>query len=144
MPVSYYIDSCIYLNLWQKEKNRFGKPLWKITKKFLEKIKNEQSIVYYSGYLLKELSFILPKKIFNEKLKMFNHTPCFKRGGLTLDEFNLAKQIKTRLNNSLSFYDIIHMIIAKKTNSILITRDRELLKLAKKYKIKSHKPEELF
>jgi len=35
------------------------------------------------------------------------------------------------------------MLLTKKTNSILITRDRKLLKLAKKYKINAKKPEEI-
>jgi predicted nucleic acid-binding protein len=47
------------------------------------------------------------------------------------------------LNYEISFYDIIHMIIASKTGAILVTRDRKLLESAKKFSIVAHRPEEL-
>ena len=59
----FYVDSCIYINLWQKEGNkRFGKPYWKIAKEFFEKY-NNNSMFYYSGFLLKELKHILIEDI---------------------------------------------------------------------------------
>ena len=54
---SYYVDSCVYLNLWQKEINENGKPLWEYAKRFLEKAEEDNSLIYYSGFLLKELIF---------------------------------------------------------------------------------------
>lgn len=142
MNKNYYIDSCIYLNLWQKERSKLGKPLWRHAKDFLDRIEQEDSIVYYSGFLLKELSFILTESEFVKKRLMFESSPNFKRTKLSLNEYELARKIESRTKN-ISFYDIIHMLLAKKNNSILITRDRELLKLAKKYKINAKKPEKI-
>lgn len=48
---SYYIDSCIYLNLWQKEVAPDGFKLWKVAEAFLRKIGENNGIIYYSGYL---------------------------------------------------------------------------------------------
>ena len=140
MP-NYYIDSCIYLNLWQKEKNKFGKPLWKLTKNFLEKIEKENSTIYYSGFLLKELSFILTEQEFNRKRQTFKSTPNFKKLKLTQEEYELAQKIN--IKNNIGFYDTIHLLLTKKSKSILITRDKKLLKLAKKYKIPARKPEQI-
>ena len=141
----FYIDSCIYLNLWQKERGSiFGKPFWLIAKEFLEYAKNTRSIIFYSGYLLKEISFLLKPEIFAEKLQMINCSPNFKRISLDKTEFNLAQKIEVTNKFNISFYDILHMLLAKKTNSILVTRDKKLLKIAGKYKIIAKKPEELY
>jgi len=144
MKKSYYIDTCIYLNLWQKEiEDHTRALLWKFAKDFLEKAETEDSIVYYSGYLLKELSFILEKDVFNKKLQMFNFSPNFKRISLSIDEYNLARKIEKESNYEVSFYDIIHMLLAKKTNSILITRDKKLIKISKKHNVTARTPEEV-
>ncbi len=123
---NYYIDSCIYLNLWQKEKSRTGSPLWKFVKNFLEKIEETNSTIYYSGFLLKELSFILTESEFNKKRLMFESAPNFRKLILTLKEYELAKNIDAK--NGIGFYDTIHLLLAKKSNSVLITRDKKLLK----------------
>ena len=73
---------------------------------------------------------------------MFEVSPNFKKIKLTTNEYELARKIEFK-NKNLGFYDILHMLLTKKTNSILITRDRKLLKLAKKYKINAKKPEEI-
>ena len=141
MVKSYYIDSCIYLNLWQREKGRIGKPLWKITRDFLKKVEETNSIVYYSGFLLKELSFILTESEFIKKRLTFESTPNFKKIKLTLKEYELAKRIDSK--NKTGFYDTIHLLLAKKSDSLLITRDKKLLKLSKKYGISAKRPEEI-
>jgi len=56
---SYYVDSCIYLNLWKKEVDKQGNLLWKFAEEFFEKLEDEETVIYYSGYLLKELSFVV-------------------------------------------------------------------------------------
>ena len=141
---SFYIDSCIYLNLWQKESDeKSGVAYWKLAKEFFEKIEDECAIIYYSGYLLKELSFILEKGTFNKKLQIFNNSPNFIRAKLSLIEFNLARSIEKKSNYEISFFDIIHMLLAKKTNSILITRDKKLIEISKKYNVIAKTPEEI-
>lgn len=68
MKRSFYVDACIYINLWQKEGyKRFGTPYWKIAKDFFEKYDDEKNIIYYSGFLLKEMKFVLDKDLFYEK-----------------------------------------------------------------------------
>ena len=141
---SFYVDSCIYLNLWQKESNeKSGVLYWKIAKEFFEKTGDKNAIIYYSGYLLKELSFILEKGAFNKKLQIFNNSSNFIRAKLSLIEFNLARSIEKESNHEISFFDIIHMLLAKKTNSILITRDKKLIEISKKYNVIAKTPEEI-
>jgi len=137
---SYYVDSCIYLNLWQKEIDKSGNPLWEYAKAFFEKTEN--SIIYYSGFLLKELMFILDTEEYLQKRELFEDSLNFKKVILSNEEFQLAVQIKKQ-NKELSLYDIIHLIIAKKTNSILITRDKVLMQVAGQFSITAKRPEEI-
>ncbi|MFH1506399.1 MAG: PIN domain-containing protein [archaeon] len=140
----FYIDSCIYLNLWQKEGDETkGMPYWLISKSFFERFDNERSVFYYSGFILKELSHALPESKFSEKTDSFKASSNYRKISLSSTEFHLARKIESEINYDISFFDIIHMLLAKKTDSILVTRDKELLKTAKQYGIKTKKPEDL-
>ncbi len=139
---SYYVDTCIYLNLWTKEVDEHGNKLWEFAKDFFEKIETEESIIYYSGFLLKELLFLLSTEEYLQKRELFDSSPNFKKAILSKEEYELAKKI-SKENKAISFYDVIHMLLAKKTNSVLVTRDRLLIQLAKNYSVTAKKPEEL-
>jgi predicted nucleic acid-binding protein len=139
----FYVDSCIYINLWQKEGNkRFGKPYWKIAKEFFEKY-NNNSMFYYSGFLLKELKHILIEDIYNKKRKEFHNAQNFRKLNISTRLLDQAREIEIEIDYKIGFFDIVHMLIAKKSNSILITRDKKLLEVAQEYSILAKKPEEL-
>ncbi len=141
---SYYVDSCIYLNLWQEEVDeRTGVAYWKFAKEFFDRVEDENSVIYYSGFLLKELKYILTEDEFNNKKELFENTLSFKRIVLLRDEFQEARKIELEIEFEISFYDIIHMLLARKSNSILVTRDNKLLEIAKRYSVNAKKPEEV-
>jgi|TARA_B100001971_G_C18201454_1_gene544859 predicted nucleic acid-binding protein len=135
----YYVDSCVYLNLWNKEIAENGFPYWEFADRFFKKVEERNLIVYYSGYLLKELSYVLGDQKFIERLSFFNPS-YFKRISLTKDEYNNAKNIHID-NREISFYDVVHMLLSKKTNSVLITRDRMLIMLCDKHGVEVEIPE---
>ena len=134
---SFYVDSCIYLNLWQKEK-RF----WRQAKDFFER--HNDSTFYYSGPLLKELKYIISKELFAKQKKKFEQASNFRKVSLFSAEFALARKIESDLRYGISFADIIHLLLAKQTNSILVTRDRGLLRISKRYDVVAKRPEELW
>ncbi len=138
---SYYIDTCIYLNLWQKEVSFSGVKYWEIAKKLFEFIEEKNCMIYYSGFILNELKFILNKKDFENKKDLFKNMINFKKIILDESELNEVRKIENETNFEVSFYDIIHMILARKTNSVLITRDKRLMKIAKKYNVGVSLPE---
>lgn len=141
MP-SYYVDTCIYLNLWQKEISQKTKaPLWKFAKEFFEKAQNNNSIIYYSGFLLKELKYILAEKEFQQKRELFESSPNFKRIKMSEREYQQARKIESETKSEISFYDVIHMLLARKTKSTLITRDKKLKDTAERYLVKVQLPE---
>ncbi|MFH1770677.1 MAG: PIN domain-containing protein [archaeon] len=136
----YYIDTCIYLNLWKKEVRK-GISLWKYTSDFFEKVEVTKGTIHYSGFILKELSFQLTEKEFKKQIKIFSQNH-FKKTFLSRQEYELARIIEFETNFEISFFDIIHFLLAKKTNSILITRDKKLVSIAKQYNVEIGKPED--
>ncbi|MEA3515382.1 MAG: PIN domain-containing protein [Nanoarchaeota archaeon] len=140
----FYVDACIYLNFWQKEGDeKFGTPYWKSAKDFFEKHDNDNSIIYYSGFLLKELKFILSSQEFDQKHQLFIQSPNFEKIFISEREYGQARSIESELNYGISFFDVIHMLLAKKSDSILITRDKKLLDTAGKYSVIAKQLEEL-
>ena len=140
----FYVDTCIYLNLWQEEGDeKSGIPYWKSAKDFFEKYDNDDSTIYYSGFLLKELKFILGDQEFNQKHQLFRQSPNFEKIFISDNEYGQARSIEYELNYGISFFDIIHMLLAKKSDSILITRDKKLLNTAGKYSVIAKRLEEL-
>lgn len=138
--MNYYVDTCIYLNLWKRE-TRQGMPFWKFAFDFLEKVKLSKNIIYYSDFILKELSFQLTEKEFEEKTKIF-HQNHFKKIFISRKEYGYAREIESEINFEISFFDILHLLLAKQTRSILVTRDNKLISIAKRYDVKVGKSED--
>ncbi|MFA5888145.1 MAG: PIN domain-containing protein [Candidatus Nanoarchaeia archaeon] len=135
----YYVDSCIYINLWNKEEGQNKNP-WEMAENFFTK--HQQERIYYSGFVLRELQFVLSADKFN-RCKMAIITRLnFRRLFLSDIEMVIARKIESEINYEISFYDIIHMLLAKQVDAMLITRDKKLIKIAAKYGVEAKLPEE--
>lgn len=86
--------------------------------------------------------FVFNEQEFVNKLELFHYSPNFKRINLTKEEYETAKRIK-KSNSEISLYDILHLLLTKKTDSTLITRDRLLINLAKELYVRVKRPEEI-
>ncbi len=137
MKRKFYVDTCIYLNLWKKEKL-----FWEKALSFFEKREEHDEKISYSKLIIKELKYILSEKEFEHKRNLFRENRFEEIKLITEDIIN-ARKIETEIKYELSFYDILHMLLARKSQSILITRDRKLIKIARKYNIKTKRPEEI-
>ncbi|MDI6737115.1 MAG: type II toxin-antitoxin system VapC family toxin [Nanoarchaeota archaeon] len=135
----FYVDSCIYINLWNKEERQNNKP-WEIAENFFNV--HGQDRIYYSGFVLRELQFVLSADKFNKCRLAIIARLNFRRLFLSDREMAIARCIETEINYEISFYDIIHMLLAKQADAILITRDRKLIKLALRYGIDAKLPED--
>ncbi len=127
----YYLDTCIWLNIFKKEK-KFWKQAYNI-------IQNNNLIV--STIVLKELKFTLKNK-FNIVLDFFKEDDYIDLIKTTNEDYNLARNFENEDFFKLSFYDYLHVAICVRNKFHLITRDYDLIKFAKK-KIKVNKPEDL-
>lgn len=138
----FYVDSCIYINIWQNERGNSILPFWQSAQNFLEKCEEENIPVYYSGYVLKEIEHILGKERFMHKKEIFYTKRNMVRLFATEDELAFGKKLEMQLEYSISFFDIMHMILAKRANATLITRDRELIFKAGGYGVEAKRPEQ--
>ena len=129
----FYLDSCIWLNLFKKEGSLSkGMPYWKIAKDFIEKIifSKDKSLIY-SGLVFKELKYILGDEIFN-KIKLYLKKEA-KFVSLNEEDYNFARTLEVTTKPKLSFFDYLHIAVCKRLNLVLITRDKDLIFYIRQY-----------
>jgi len=140
----FYVDSCIWLNLWKKEGDATkGIPYWKIAKDFIERIMfSEHEEIIYSGFILKELKYKLDEDTFNEKLLFFQNEEKIRFVKATEDDYSFARKLESESQYEISFFDCLHIAVCKRLNLMLVTRDDDLIEFARKY-IEAEKPEKI-
>lgn len=140
----YYVDSCIWLNLFKKEGDAArGKPYWKLAKEFIERIMFSEDVIVYSGFVLKEIKHNLKdNQLFEEKQTFMGEEPKFSLIRVTEEDYNFGRILESEFNFEISFFDCMHIAISKRLGCILVTRDRLLMEKAKNY-VKVDKPENL-
>ena len=140
---SFYMDSCIWLNLFKKEGDPTkGVPYWKIAKDFIETVEESDDLIIISPMVLKELSFKLGDKYSLAK-EFFDKTKNISIIKSDSEDFTLARKLESEFNYEIGFFDCLHIAISKRLNLNLVTRDKDLLRFANKY-VSSNKPEELY
>jgi predicted nucleic acid-binding protein len=126
----FYVDSCVYINLWQKEVSKTGKPLWKLALDFFEYAEKEKEVIYVSGFVMKELGFVLEASEFEKKKDIFNNKTRFRKLIALPEDYDNARKLESETGFEISFFDCMHVILAKKIGATLITRDGNLIKVA--------------
>ena len=130
---TYYLDSCVWLNLFQKETD------WKNVVLLLTKSVNKK--IYVSSIVLTELKHILLKKYteayFEMKKLKFVHFVKSEN-----EDYDYAGFLEVKHKKVLSFADFLHIAISHRLGAILVTRDKMLINIANQ-SISAAKPEEL-
>ncbi len=138
---SHYVDTCIWLNLFKKEGDESkGIPYWKLAKDFIEQTEDDNDLIIISTITLKELIFKLGDR-FNEVKQFFQESDFIYIIKTTPDDYDQARQWEQE-HQLLSFYDYLHVAIAKRLKVQLITRDRDLIEFARAH-VGVFKPEDL-
>lgn len=130
----YYLDTCIWLNIFKKESNHLQ--YWKIAIEFITKVNSNVAI---STIVLKELEYKTKNKF--KIIKDFFKNSSYVIIKTTNEDYELARKFEYE-HKLLSFYDYLHIAICKRLNLILVTRDKTLIDFAKQH-IEVYKPEDL-
>lgn len=139
--MKFYVDTNIYLNLWKKEGDATkGIPYWKLAKDFMDKSERENSIITFSGLILKELKYKLTPEQFKEKSDLLKST--YQKVEVLEEDYNNARKLESKSRFNISFYDCLHIAVCKRLNLVLVTRDRLMLDFAKSEGLRCGKPEE--
>jgi predicted nucleic acid-binding protein len=142
MRREYYLDSCIWLNLFKKEGDASkGMPYWEIALNFIEDVEDKEGKIYVSTIVLKELQYILGDK-FQKIMNYFQDTDFIQIIKTKREDYDLARKFENEDNSKISFYDYLHVAIVNRLGCIFVTRDRDLLNFSKD-KIKADLPENL-
>ncbi|HSU73260.1 MAG TPA: type II toxin-antitoxin system VapC family toxin [Candidatus Binatia bacterium] len=116
----FYVDTCVYLNLFRKEVSPSGRLLWKDAQDFFQRAGNR---IVYSELVERE---------FTQKTGML-----FIRWGRKVsmlpEDLAFAEGILADFGHRIGSKDCIHIALAKKCGAILVTRDRALLECASRY-----------
>ena len=120
----FYIDSCIYINLWNKEGNEaLGIPYWKIALDFFNKY--SCSKIYFSGFILKELkegvSVITVGQLANEITKKLQTQNVFSKNfennsttsRYILDNIEIGTTIVLKASRAMKFEEIVEQVKKK-------------------------------
>jgi len=143
--MQYYVDACIWLNLFKKEGDPAkGVPYWQLANEFVGRVmlsKNDEII--YSGIVLRELQIRLEVQAYQERRRWLEEEPKFIKVDISNEDKAAARKLESRYDFEISFYDLLHTVLAKRFGLVLVTRDEQLLKVARENGVHAFKPEEL-
>ena len=92
MKKSYYVDTCVWMNLFKKEVNhKTGVQYWKLAKDFIEQVEEKQEEIIISTIVLKELYFVAKNK-FEIINKFFKESGFIKIIKTNPEDYQLARK----------------------------------------------------
>jgi predicted nucleic acid-binding protein len=136
MPEKYYLDTSIWLDYFKNRKDKF-RPLGDWAHKLLSMIEEANQTVLISELVMIELEKHLPLKKATEFLSLYRN--LIVQVDTTKRQLREAKRIASI--RDLSRQDVLHAILARDNDAILITRDHHFEELRDIATIM--KPEEL-
>jgi predicted nucleic acid-binding protein len=135
--VKYYIDTAIWIDLYEGRKGFHGEPLGEYASRLFSHIIESDDIIVFTDMHITELGIRYQTEIIIEMLNPFINN--IEMVDSTPDQRNEAAGASKKLN--IPNGDVLHAIIAKSTESVLVTRDKHFKEL--QGICKSFKPEEL-
>jgi len=141
----FYVDSCIWLNLFKKEGDASkGAPYWKIADSFLKRVMfSDLGEVIYTSVVLREIEHDLNNpSLFSEKLKFIRKEGKFLFVECLKEDYALARKLESESEFSISFFDCLNIAVCSRLDAILVTRDNLLIEFSRGY-IQAYKPEHL-
>ncbi|MBI5881136.1 PIN domain-containing protein [archaeon] len=139
----FFVDSSVWMNIIKKESNpKGGSPLHKLAEDFFDKADKQDDAIYYSGPVLKEIKFRITEESFSRFREHLRSEENYHKIRLTDADFKLARKIESELHCSISFFDVLHIVLSKREGAVLISRDNKQLRAAEKYGVIAKRPEE--
>ena len=133
------------MNLFKKEGDPSkGVPFWRLAKEFIERVMfSMDDEIVYSGIVLRELQIKLDEAVFEEKRRWFAEESKFVKVEVVNDDKVEARKLESTYEFDISFYDLLHLVLVKRLGLTLVTRDRQLLDVARENGVRADKPEDL-
>ena len=126
MPKRYYIDTSIWMDLYEDRRGYHDEPLGNFAFRFFSLIKTKGHKLAISDILLKELSMNYSLEQVNGMMKLFEN--IIEKIISTREQCLEARKLSE--NRRLPYGDALHAILARDHDLILITRDNDFRRLA--------------
>lgn len=137
MEEKYYVDTSIWIDLYEDRKGYCGEPLGDYALRLLSLIKANGKTLVISDILMKELETFYTLAEVRGMMKPFEH--LIEKIVSTAEQRNEAHSIARE--RQLPPGDALHAILARDNQLLLISRDNDFRKLADI--ALCHKPEEI-
>lgn len=132
----YYIDTSIWIDIYEDRKGFNGEPLGEYGLRLLSYILLMNAKIVVTNILIKEMECKYAMEKIRGMMKPFEDIIEI----IIADENQTKEARKISLERCVPYGDALHAVIARDTKCILITRDRHFLRLADISE--SHAPED--
>ena len=137
MTEKYYVDTSIWMDLYEDREGHRGEPIGDYALNLLALIKAKKAELFISDMLIRELEGYYSMEEINGMMNPFNE--IIKKVVASKEQRLEARRIADE--RSLPHGDVLHAILARDNGPILVTRDNDFKSLRD---ISMHyKPEEL-
>jgi len=126
MARRFYLDTSIWMDYFGARGDGI-RPLGDLAFQFLKRCRADKSQVIVSDVVVKELETYMPGG--KAEIAFSAFTDIILRITHTKEQADEAFAIRRKLNPALPVYDILHSIIARDENAILVARDRHFWEL---------------
>jgi len=106
----------------------------------MDKAEKENSVIVFTGLILKELQYKLTAEMFKEKSDLLKST--YEKADVIEEDYKSARKLESKSIFEVSFYDCLHICVCKRLNLVLVTRDSLMLNFARTEGLKCGKPED--
>lgn len=137
MPEKYYVDTSIWIDLYEDRKGYHNEPLGDFALKLFILIKSRKNKMVISNLLITELEMNYSMEAINGMMKPFED--IIEKIIATKEQRDEAKKIAGE--RGLPPGDVLHAILARDYQLILVTRDKHFKQLEDIHP--HHKPEDL-
>lgn len=139
MAEKYYFDTCIWRDHYEARFSLSGKPMGDYASRLFAKVIKDKDTLFFSEFIVRELKSDFDEEDINNMLNILFISGILNRAEINEKDYRKAKEIGVKRN--LPAGDVLHAIIAAKSNAILVSQDKHLQELKDIVEVK--KPEEI-
>ncbi|MBN2052546.1 PIN domain-containing protein [Candidatus Woesearchaeota archaeon] len=134
----YYLDACIWRDYYENRSDRF-RPLGEWALMLINEILENHEIIVVSDMIILELEKEYKPIVIEKMFSVASEKGLVVRINYSISQLQLAMKISKQ--RKMHFEDVLHAVLARDYNAVLVTRDKHFDELRDIAQIK--KPEEL-
>lgn len=139
MAEKYYFDTCIWRDHYEARFSLTGKPMGDYASRLFAKVIKDKDTLFFSEFIIRELKSDFDNEDISNMLNVLFVSGILKKAEISEIDYRKAKEIG--LERNLPPGDVLHAIIAAKSNAVLVSQDKHLQQLKDIVEVK--RPEEI-